>query len=176
MGRPSKLTEKQWSEIERRVLLHEPIRALAREFGISESAIRERDITTRCAEINDMANQIVEVEQRLASMPVSARVSAQELADELRAISSNLASAARYGSMTANRLSQIAHVQTGKINPAKSLDDNQEAMKGVVAYTRTANDAASIGLNLLAANKEVAQRSEPPPAIREIRLVPLLPK
>ncbi len=39
MGRKSSLTEKQWSEIERRLVNGESARSLAREFEISEAAI-----------------------------------------------------------------------------------------------------------------------------------------
>ena len=38
MGRPSKLSPKQWAEVERRTAEGEGARALAREFGISEAA------------------------------------------------------------------------------------------------------------------------------------------
>src|ERR1700744_6598928 len=43
MGRRSLLTPKQWEEVERRALLGaEPVRTLAREYGIEEAAIRHR--------------------------------------------------------------------------------------------------------------------------------------
>lgn len=161
MGRPSKLTEKQWAEIERRHLAGESIRALAKAFKVAESTIRDRGISAQATEIKDVARQIVTVQERLASLPVSAQVSAHALADELRAISGHLASAAKYGSMTAHRLSIIAHGQTDKIDETASLDANAEALKSVMAMTKGANDAASIGLNLLAANKGTVL---PPPA------------
>jgi len=42
MGRKSSLTEKQWSEIGRRLVAGEKGRALAREFEVSEAIIRKR--------------------------------------------------------------------------------------------------------------------------------------
>ena len=59
MGRRSKLTDKQWIEIERRHLDGESIRSLAKEFKVAESSIRER-ISAQSKRIIDVANQIVE--------------------------------------------------------------------------------------------------------------------
>ena len=42
MGRKSALTEKQWAAIGQRLLKREAARALAREFGVSEAAIKNR--------------------------------------------------------------------------------------------------------------------------------------
>ena len=156
MARPSKLSENKWQEVLTKHLHGRSISSLAKEYGIERSTVRDR-VSASTAEIKEAANQILATEQKLALLPVSARVAATSLADELRAISSNLASAAKYGSMTAHRLNAIAHAQTDKIDETASLDENQDAIKSVMAYTRTANDAASIGLNLLAANKEMAK-------------------
>ncbi len=41
MSRASNLTEQQWQEVERRAGAGESKRALAREFGVSDSALRE---------------------------------------------------------------------------------------------------------------------------------------
>ena len=158
MARPSKLTEKQWAEIQRRYLAGEKVRALAREFGVSEGAIRAR-VVAQCAEIKEVAHQIVATEERFNSLPVSAQISARTLADDLRAISSHLASAAKFGAMTAHRLSAIAHQQTEKIDDMGEIEDNESAIKSVMVMTRGANDAAAIGLNLLAANKGVVNPS-----------------
>ncbi|WP_374694193.1 helix-turn-helix domain-containing protein [Janthinobacterium sp. J1-1] len=42
MGRKSSLTDKQWAAIGQRLLKGEAARALAKEFGVSEAAIRKR--------------------------------------------------------------------------------------------------------------------------------------
>lgn len=160
MGRPSKLTDKQWTEVERRHVNGEKIRALAREYGVAEGSIRAR-VSTQTSEIKAVAHQIVAAEERFNALPVSAQVSAQSLVNELRAISGHLASAARYGSMTAHRLSVIAHGQTDLIDESASLDANADALKSVMALTRGANEAATIGLNLLAANKGIKMSHGP---------------
>lgn len=154
MARQSKLTDKQWMEIGERLLAGESGRALAKEFGLSETAIRKR-LGSQCEEIKTVAHQLFEADKALKALPISSQVQARTLADDLKAISEHLASAAKYGSMTAHRLSHIAHVQTNMIDETAPLELNMPALKGVAAFTATANEAAKIGLNLLAANKEM---------------------
>jgi hypothetical protein len=154
MGRPSKLTEKQWLEVERRHLDGESGRKLAIEFGVSEAAIRKR-VSTQTKQIKQVANQIIATEQAVKALPLSAQLSAHNLADQLRSISMHLGHAANYGAMTAHRISGIANAQTDLIDESKPLEaDSLETLKGISALTRLANDSAEIGLNLIKANKE----------------------
>ncbi|MDE2468062.1 MAG: hypothetical protein KGL35_04805, partial [Bradyrhizobium sp.] len=152
--RRSKLTLKQWAEVERRRLAGESDRALAREYKVAESTIRER-FSAQHKNIKDVANQIVSTEKAFLSLPISAQISALSLADDLRAISMHLAGAAKYGAATAHRLAGIAHEAVQRIDDASPLDAaSMEPLKVVAGLTRLANDAASTGLNLLAANKD----------------------
>ena len=153
MARPSKLTDKQWSEVERRHLAGETLRGLAKEFGVTDTAIRKR-ISSQTKEIKEVAAQIVATEQRFAALPVSSQISARTLADELKAISHHMASAAKYSAMTSHRLSALANVETDKIDDANPLS-NEAALKGVAALTRMSNDAAVVPLGLMNANKEM---------------------
>ena len=151
MGRPSKLTPTQWDEIGRR-RAGERDSALAKEFGVAQSQISRRFS-------HESQTQIRKVAQELAALPVKDHSAAVTLADELRAISSHLAAGARYGSATAHRLQALAHSEVQKLaddDPLGATDDGNglEVLKGVNALTRSANDAASMGLNLLNANKD----------------------
>lgn len=161
MGRPSKLTEQQWHKIGKRLLGGEKARPLAKEFGVSESAIRLR-FSAAHKSANAVANQIVNAEQALRALPVSAQLTALNLADELRAISMHLAGAAKFGSATAHRLAGIAHAKVQEIDDAAPLDaESLESLKGVAVLTRMANDASQIGVNLLAANKDTFKATQP---------------
>lgn len=170
VGRKSKLTPEQWAEIERRLIEGESRRAIGREFGISEAAIREK-LAGPVDEIKDVAKALAEAETRLAALPPLAQVSAQTLAAKLRSISHNLASAAEHGAATAHRLNALANSEVGKVDDAKPLE-SMESLKGVAVLTKLANDSASIALNLLAANKETVkqlnddQPSEEPEPVR----------
>lgn len=153
MARPSKLSDSQWETIGKRLLAKEKPAALAREYGISKGLISQR-FSKRIEIVKDVAKQIVETDNAISQLNVNERIEAFNLADELKAISKHGASAARYGMQTAHRLSYIANVQAEKINEAASLEENAETIKSVMAMTRGANDAASIGLSLLNANKD----------------------
>lgn len=168
MGRKSKLSEKQWEQIGKRLLAGESGRALAKEFGVSEATIRAR-FSTQVAEIKTVANQIVATEQALKALPISSQIAAHNLADELIAISTHLAGAGKYGAATAHRLSGIAHAKVQEIDDAAPLDEkSMESLKGVAVLTRMANESSQIGMNLLQANKdsikEMNQKMKPPPS------------
>lgn len=158
MGRRSNLTDTQWNEIEKRVLSGEPLRSIGKHFGISEAAIRKR-LGAQTKQIKAVANQIVEVEGALKSLPIGAQISALNLADELRAISTHLASAAKYGAATAHRLFGIAHEKAMMVNDATPMEgESLDSLKGIAVLTRMGNESANLGMNLINANKETVKR------------------
>lgn len=155
MGRPSKLTPSQWEEIKKRLLEGESGRALAEEFGVSETAIRKK-VSSQVSEIKIVANQIASAQTALSKLPISSQISAQTLAQRLMSISSHLASAADYGAATAHRLAGIAHMKVAEIDDNAPLtEESVQTLKGVAVLSRMANEASEIGVNLLKANKDV---------------------
>ncbi len=133
-GRPSKLSDKQWAEIQERLLAGESASSLSKIFKVGRSTITDR-FSGINGKIKDAANQILEVENTLLTLPISARVSAISLADELRVISSHLAGAGKFGAMTAHRLSGMANQQVDKIdevNPSAST----EALQSIAILTK----------------------------------------
>ena len=64
-----------------------------------------------------------------------------------------MASAGKYGAMTAHRLSSIAHAQTDKIDEVDPMS-NGEVLTGIAGLTKMANSASEIAINLLRANKD----------------------
>ena len=155
MARPSKLKPEQWTEIIKRLLAGEKAADLAREYGVSKTAISAR-VSKRTETIQTVAHQVVAAERALSELPISEQLLAVNLASKLRAISDNLASAAQYGAQTAHRLSALANSEVSKVDDAEPLK-SIESLKGVAALTKLANDSASIALNLLAANKETVK-------------------
>ncbi len=154
MGRPSKLTEKQWAEVGARLLKGEKPAALAKEFKVDRSALTRR-FSHELNTVKAVANQLVAADVALKALPVAQQVQAVTLADELRAISMHMAGAAKFGSATAHRLSGIAHANVQKIDDASPLDaESMENLKGVAVLTKMANDAAVIPTALMMANKE----------------------
>lgn len=151
MARKSKLTDAQWADIERRMLEGESVRSLAREYGVSETAIRQRK-SSHVAEIKSVADQLVTAQTALKALPITSQQTAQTLAQKLLALSDNLLGAASYGAATAHRLKALANSEVQKIDDSNPLG-SLESVRAVALLTRVANDASHIGLNLLAANK-----------------------
>jgi len=154
MGRKSKLTDKQWESIEKRLLDGEAAADLAKEHGVNRAAISRR-FAKPIATIKTVANQILATETALRSLPIAQQINAINLADQLRSISGHLAGAANYGAATAHRLSGIAHGKVVLIDDTGPMDEaSVGALKDVAVLTKMANDSSLIGLNLLRANKE----------------------
>ena len=147
MGRRSKLTDKQWIEIERRHLDGESIRSLAKEFKVAESSIRER-ISAQSKRIIDVANQIVETNQAVKGLPISAQIAAHTRAQRLIAIQDALDDTSLAGSLTAKRISQAVQNRVKDRNDEELLD--AEDMKALMAAGLVINTHAKLGIDLMA--------------------------
>lgn len=175
MAYPPKITPAQWDDIERRASAGESTASLAREYGVSESALRKRGISSqRCGKVREVAQRLAAAHAEVATLPPRAQHLAVSLAEELRAISSNLAQAARYGSATAQRLAQAAHDQ---VEHAEVLDEG--TLRSVAMVTRTANEAGQLGVQLLKANEDTMRESaererRAKSEVTAIRLVPMV--
>lgn len=156
MSRPPKLTQSQKEEIVRRLIRGDRPADLAREYSVSKSLISSL-FSKRTETLRSVARQVVDVEIAFGSLTVSEQATVRSLADDLKDISVHMASAAKYGAMTAHRLAQMAHCKTDEIDPLRSADANADAIRSVVVLTETANKSAHIGLNLLAANKDAVK-------------------
>jgi len=157
VGRPSKLSSVQEREILQRLAAGESNRSVAKDFNVGEATIR-RIFSAQVPKVKDVAQRLAVAEKELESMPVSAQRATRTLADQLKDIGTNLASAARFGSATASRLAELAHGQLDGIQaPDGSLDGGKMLNIGIL--TRTANEAAVPALRLV-----VATQGNPPDA------------
>jgi hypothetical protein len=156
MGRPSKLSDDQWSEIKKRLLAGEKPSDLAREFKVSKTAISVR-VSKRVETIHSVANQLVSAERALAALPVSEQIITVDFASTLRSIMTNIASAAALGAATSHRMSALANSEAAKIDDADPMSCG-ERLVSVARLMKTANESAYIPLTLMNANKETAQK------------------
>lgn len=173
MGRKSALTDDQWAEVERRILLEgESVYKLAQEFGVNESSIRRKVKPNKAdkaeygektvPELRGIAERKVAadteakiVTDMIAALPFGKQQVVLTLAQRLTNISGHMASAAEYGAATAHRLAAIAHAKTQEIDDVNPLDEAGRAALGQIsALTKMANEASDIGMNLLKANKD----------------------
>ena len=146
MGRPSVLNPRTKSEILRRLAMGEKRSALRKEFKLTETTFR-RNFSADVSKVRDVGTALATAEMALASLPISAQVSARTLADQLKGISSNVASAALAGSKTATRLATLANER------AEAMGVDLMDLPAIAALGKTANEAAGLAMGLLNANK-----------------------
>jgi hypothetical protein len=167
MAKKSKLTQHQWNEIEERFYKGESASKLGREFNTSESTIRTR-YSAKSAKLNTVVNQVIAAETALKELPISARITANLLIEDMRSTMIHLAGAAKFGSITAHRLSMIANEQVDNIDSA-DLAGTLEHLRSVTMLTAVANESSKIGINLISASKEAVKSM----MAQEIDITPL---
>lgn len=163
MARPSKLNDRQWAEIGRRLAQGEKPGDLAKEFKISRPAILAR-FSDRVSEIKSVASALASAELAVEKMPISDAMSVRSLADHLKGISKSLAKSAESGARVSAALSDMAERHTERL--VQRMDEEgslmAEELKPVAALVETANRASTIGLGLLAANKGAGGKEDAP--------------
>lgn len=157
MGRPSNLSEEKWNELLRRLTAGEKAADLAREYGVSKSAVSKR-VAKPAENVKAVVNQMLAAELALKTLPVSQRIIAVDLIDELRQLSMSTVQVAALGMRTAHRLAAIANEEVQKVGDADPLK-SAVSMKTVEWLGEIVRTHASVGLNLLAANKEAFRPS-----------------
>ena len=168
MKKPKQLSANTWAVIlKRRLIDGVPGRELAREYGISETAIRGRVARSRLPEAQRVANQVLAAEDALAKLPSQSQVFANALIQKLRVISANLADSASSGASTSAMLADMAAKRAAKLRN----DDPRlgGAVREIVALQSAANVAAETGVKLIAASKgkEASDDTEAPPMTLE---------
>lgn len=153
----ARLRPKQWDAIEKRLLAGESNRSVAKDFDVSETAIRKH-FGGEVRKIQSVAEQIVEVDKVFKSLTIGSQVRARTLADEMIAISTHLAGAAKFGSITSHRISGMAHDQLDKINEA-DIEGSAQVLQNIARLIALSNESAKTGLALLAANKDLIKSS-----------------
>lgn len=157
MGRPSKLSDAKWEELKARAARGEKPADLAREYGVSKSSVSQH-VSKRVETAKAVANQIVAADVALKALPVAEQILVHSLVDDLKAISTHLASAGKFSAATTHRLSALANEQVQKVEDADPQSETSEkALKAVGRLTRLANEASTVPINLLAANKDLVK-------------------
>jgi len=157
MGRRSPLTDAQWKKIHSRILKGEAASDLAREYGVSRSAISMR-FSERTKRVKAAAVAVIEAENVFHKLNFAEQRQAKNLIAELQAIGHHMASAGRLNAATAHRLAGIANAQVSKIDDVNPME-SQEVLQGISALTKMSNDASVIGLSLLNANKNAMDKA-----------------
>jgi len=152
MGRPPKLSDREKSEIVRRLARGETPAKLCKEFKISRSRFSEL-FSEKVPIVQGVATRLASAELELAALPITEQVSVRTLADQMKTASTSLAAAAVNGAQINERLTGLAVKRLGTITEESSPED----LKPIAALVATGNEASKTALALVNANKGQAQ-------------------
>lgn len=159
MGRRPKITPTQWEIITQKLLTGAgTVTSLAAEYQISKGMISKK-IGKQKETLNHVAKQKVAFENSYNELDFIQQGLVNKIAEKLKIISSNLADGAASGSATFRRLSGIAQQEAFKIDP-DDLEGSEDKLRMVAALTRTANEAAAPGQQILGLAKNQALATE----------------
>ena len=148
MGRKAALTEKQWKDIEDRFYKGESASSLAREYGISEGAIRKR-FSTKREKAKELANHIVTFKETENKYELGTKILARTYADKIIAMRELSADVAINGLKVAKRYGDILakRIETNTDDDLMNEESISQAAKvGTVIniHNKPANDAMTI--------------------------------
>lgn len=166
MSRTSKLTPEQWDEIIRRNLINgESIRSLAREFDISEAAVRTY-IKAHKKKIENAANQIIIATDAISDLSINSQITANKLAYMRMAMRQNSAEAAEAMSYVANKVGQAAKRKVDKLSDEDLM--TEPMIKGIVAAAITVNNSLRPAHEYMAIESKEKPENDPDTKIKII--------
>ena len=158
VARPSKLTVDQQAEVTARLAAGEGVRALAREFGVGAATICRLGVSERPKRVRAVAEQLAAAQSALAELPARQQHQAVALADQLRAVSANLAIIALNASKSGALLSEAHLAQARKVDPDAPMENSQDELQAISALGRMVNEAMAPGLNLINASARASAK------------------
>jgi hypothetical protein len=149
MGRKSALTAKQWKDIEVRFYAGESASALAREYGISEAAIRKRFGARKC-EAKALSIKIVEFENDMKGADLGTKILARTYADKILAMQELSSDVGINGLSLAKRIGDALNKVVENKKDGEILDEG--AMRQLMTAGMTINTHSKIGMDMMIAN------------------------
>lgn len=149
MARPGKLTDSQWTELERRRLKGEKITDLAKAFGVSKSTVSER-VSKHSPKIETLADSMFEDELQFRAMSVSEQRLVSVRIEDKRAMHEVKSDTALLSARGENKLHRMVQKQ---LDIMDEDNPNLENLTKVAALTKTANDLGTASDRHLAQNK-----------------------
>ena len=153
MGRKSKTTPEQDQRLIERHLAGESIRSLAKEVGISEASLRAK-ISAQSSQIKPAANHIVQADQSLTKLSISAQITARSLANKTMRMLDIMSSGNELMAGSYLKLAMAHNAQAQKFDDADPMSEKSApAMVAMAAIGKLAAQAAEVPLRFAAAMK-----------------------
>jgi hypothetical protein len=152
----SKLTHRQWANIERAVLRDgESMNAVAKRYKISESAVRQKLAKARTEQIEEVAIKLATAERDIKALPPVDRMRVRSLADRLVDLSYTMGEVAALGMDNALKLTRMKAQRIDDLMPGDS-----EGLREVVMLGEAVNKASKLGVDLMTVGKQSLAESE----------------
>lgn len=151
MARKSPLSAKQWKEIEQRFYAGETASSLAREFGVTEAAIRKR-FGTKKKDAKSLALQIVEVETKFNGSDLGTKLLARTYADKILAMQELSSDVGINGLTVAKRLGDVLTKRVAEKTDEELMDEG--AIRQLMATGMAINAHSKIGMDMMVANNK----------------------
>jgi hypothetical protein len=146
----SKLTPRQWINIERAVLRDkEPMRQVAKRYKVDESVIRKRLEKARTEQVEEVAIQVATAEKSLKALKPIERVRARSLAEMLTEMSHTMSEVAEMDMRNALALTRMKADRVAVLEPG-----NADQLREVVLLSEAANKSAKLGVDLMTIGKQ----------------------
>ena len=156
MAKP--ISEDTWQKIlHKHIVDGVGVRALEKEYGVSESTIRSRAKTAQIAQVKDLANQAVDVSRKFQEMDSFAQNLTASLACKLNTISMIAVDVAESEAKSARQLSALKSIQVMEL--AGQSDPTPEKLMMVKMFGEAVNDSMKPTFNLLNANKATIEKN-----------------
>lgn len=159
MARKSPLSAKQWKEIEQRFYAGERASALAREFGITEAAIRKR-FGAKKKDAKKLAIQIVAVETEFNDAEIGTKILARTYADKILAMQDLSSDVGINGLTVAKRLGDVLTKRVAEKTDEELMDEG--AIRQLMATGMAINAHSKIGMDMMVANNKQPKTPETP--------------
>jgi len=162
MGRPSKLSDREWAEAGRRLSSGESYSKVAKDMKVAKSTLVGR-FSDRLETIKDVASRLSTAEADLDALPISDQVSVRTLADYQKGITHHAARAAAKGMETANLLQSRALASVQALDQDATVDD----LRLPDALLTVAGKASALGTQMMAANRD-ANKDQGRPTLEDL--------
>jgi hypothetical protein len=152
----SKLTHRQWANIERAVLRDgESMNAVAKRYGIGESAVRQKLAKVKTEMVEEAAIKLAEGEKAIRQLKPIERVRARSLAEMLTEMSHTMSEVAEMDMRNALALTRMKADRIAEMMPGDA-----DALKEVVMLSEAANKSSKLGVDLMTVGKQTLIEKE----------------
>lgn len=156
MGRPSKLTDHQRAEAQRRLTGGESYLDVSKAMKIPKTTL-VRNFSDQIPKLKNLAGALASIESEIAALPVMDQRTVRTITDQMKAIQEGTLAAATNHAQNAHRLSEMATKKLAMVDETAVMlnqESGVEDLRQVARLTALSNEAMKTPMGLMTANKD----------------------